>query len=199
MAKELFNKIKQLFQAAEQSSATVPVIHKMIELTDAEKEDYEFWKTTLVRRRLIDWLNDQYLLYSHDPSRLDNSISFLNTPSSKGFVIHFYKTNYNKREVNFLFHYLKAQVLQLNYRTQISDSRTFNRPNWVETIDRHYLKPRSSYQQDQLIDQQFGNITIEHQLRNDQPHFLKFRATIYKDRLYKEADDFKALMQKILV
>jgi hypothetical protein len=199
MAKELFNKIRQLFQSAEQSSATVPVIHKMIELTEAEKEDYEFWKTTLVRRRLIDWLNDQYLLNSHDPSRLDNSISFLNTPSSKGFVIHFYKTNYSKREVNFLFHYLKEQVLQLNYRTQISDSRTFNRPNWVETIDRHYLKPRSNYQKDQLIDQKFGNITIEHQLRNDQPHFLKFRATIYKDRLYKEADDFKTLMQAILV
>lgn len=161
-------------------------------------EDYEHWKKTLVRRRLTDWLIDQYAIFRVLPEDIDEAIDFLNTPSSKGFVIHFYKTQYSKRDVRHLCTYLKEQVRTLGYRVQISDTRTFNRPNWVETIDRHYLKPRPQFNQDQPLDQRFGNILIEHHLRDDAPHYLKFSSTTYQDRLFKDPEEFKALMQAIM-
>lgn len=190
--------LRGLFQEAEQSSPSQPVIHEVIARSEAEKADYTQWKEALMRRRLINWLSDQYAIFSVLPADIDEALDFLDTPSSKGFAVHFYKTNYTRREVIFLSEYLKEQVLALNYRSQISDTRTYNRPQWVETVERHYLKPRYGAPIAGKLKQRFGNITIEVLLRNDQVHQLKFRATIYKDHLFHAPEDFHELMQSIL-
>lgn len=182
----------------ETSSPSQPAIHEMLTRTEAEKTDYERWKTSLIKRRLLDWLADQYAMYKVLPNDIDASIDFLNTPASKGFVIHFYKTNYTRDEVSHLFHFLKERVLDLNYRTQISDTRTYSRSQWVETVERHYLKPRSSFQPNEKLNQGFGNVTIELELRDDQVHYLRFRATIYKDSQFHEAQSFEELLNGIL-
>ncbi len=196
---DIWNYLKGLFNKSEASSPAQPYIHEMIERSAEEKSDYEHWKNTLVRRRLTDWLSDQYAIFRVLPDDVDESMDFLDTPSSKGFVIHFYKTRYSRRDVMHLLDYLKEQVLGLDYRTQISDTRTFNRENWVETIERHYLKPKPDFMSEGKFNQKFGNVTIEMSLRNDQPHQLKFQATSYKDHLFKDAHEFGDLMQAILM
>lgn len=196
---DIWDYFKNLFKKSEESSPSQPYLHEVIERSEAEKADYEFWKNTLVRRRLTDWLSDQYAIFRVLPQDVDEAMDFLDTPSSKGFVIHFYKTNYSRRDVTFLMDYLKEQVLALDYKSQVSDTRTFNRPNWVETIERHYLKPRPDFEQKGKFNQKFGNVTIEMQLRNDQPYHLKFQATTYNDHLFKDAHDFEDLMQAVLM
>ena len=194
-----WDQFKKFFGEAEQSSPSQPLIHEVITRTEAEKKDYDHWKETLVRRRLLDWLSNQYSIFQVLPRDIDEALDFLNTPSSKGFVIHFHKTQYSKRDVTFLFDYLKERVLALNYKIQISDTRTFNRPNWVETINRHYLKPRKTFREGQKLQQGFGNITIDMTLRDDQVYHLRFRATIYKDHQFEEAQEFGELMKEVLL
>jgi len=194
---KLWSYFKNLFQQAEESSPSKPLIHEMITRSDEEREDYEFWKNTLVRRRLLDWLNEQYATYRVNHERVDEAVDFLDTPSSKGFVVHFNQTRYSQRDVTHFFDYLKEKVLSMSYRTQISDLRTYNRAGWVESIQRHYLKPGLSIRQpgeDGKFTQKFGNIMIELELRDDTVHNLRFRATVYKDRLFKEPAAFKDLM-----
>lgn len=193
----LWNYFKNLFNEVEQSSPSHPLIHEMIERSDEEKQRYERWKNTLARRRLQDWLKNQYAIYKVLPEDIDEAIDFLDTPSSKGFVIHFFKTQYAKQEVQFLFDLLKEQVLKETYRTQISDRRTYNRPNWVETVERHYLKPRPQPKTEGKLHQQYGNVTIELLLRNDQVYNLKFRANSYRDHLFHDAIEFEELLQKL--
>ena len=195
----LWKQFKNLFKEAEQSSPSNPLIHEMIQRDEAEQKDYNFWKNTLIRRRLIDWLNDQYAIYLVQPEDIDEALDFLDTPSSKGFVIHFHRTRYSRRDVTHFFDYLKEKVLRLNYHTQISDTRTYNRPKWVETIERHYLKPKPDFESEGKINQQFGNITIELQLRNDKVRHLKFQATVYKDHQFEDAKEFQELMQRVIV
>jgi hypothetical protein len=195
----LWEYIKGLFQSAEESSATNPAVHEMIRRSEEEKADYDHWKNTLVCRRLLDWLQDQYAIYTVLPDDIDEAIDFLNLPSSKGFVIHFHKTQYSRRDATHFLDYLKERVLALNYRTQISDMRSFSERDWVETIERHYLKPRPDFGSKEPLEQRFGNIMIESHLRNDRPHYLKFSATSYKDRLFNEPEEFKKLMQDMLV
>lgn len=190
--------IKNIFQSVAESSPTEPVLHTVIERTEQEKKDYEFWKDTLVRRRLTDWLSDQYAIYRVIPENVDEALDFLDTPSQKGFVIHFYKTQYSRRDVTHLLDYFKAQVKQLDYRSQLSDTRTFNRSKWVETIERHYLKPQPSFDTTQKIDQKYGNVMIELDFRDDRPYRLKFSATSYQDHLFQDANDFKELIQMVL-
>ncbi|THH36347.1 hypothetical protein [Neolewinella litorea] len=197
-----WQRISSLFDAAENSSPTEPAVHEMIERDPAELEQYERWKKTLARRRLFDWLTDQYAIFQTGRPT-DQAISFLDTPSSKGFVIHFNDTHYSREEIGHFFHYLKERILELNYRTQISDRRVFSREDWVETQERHYLKPRTRHQREAgppqrgELDQKFGNITVELELRNDQPWNLRLRATTYQDALYNEPETFRALMVAI--
>ncbi len=195
---DIWDKFKDFFQQSEESSPSKPLIHEMIERTEERKKDYEFWKTAFVCKRLQNWLSDQYAIFNTLPADTDEAMDFLNTPSSKGFVIHFHKTEYSERDVTYLFDLLKEKVLKLEYRTQISDRREFNRPNWVEKIERHYLKPKPDFMKKEKFNQGFGNITIELVFRDDKPYQLKFRATVYKDRLFNDAESFAALMQNIL-
>ena len=198
----LWSYFKSLLQKAETSSPSQPLIHELLKRSAAEKEDYQYWKQTLVLRRLLDWLKDQFAVYQYDPNHIDEGLDFLSTPSTKGFVIHFNKTRYSQRDVNHFFDYLKEQVLLLGYRTQISDTRSYQRASWVESIDRHYLKPGPTFKikapENGQFEQKYGNVMIELERRNDKVYNLRFRATSYKDRLFKEASDFKELMQNIM-
>lgn len=194
----IWEHFKNLFKEGEQSSPAQPFVHEMIERSEEAQADYLHWKKTLVRRRLIDWLSDQYAIFKVLPRDIDEALDFLNTPSSKGFVIHFYKTNYSHSDLIWLAEYFREQVSALDYRNQLSDVRTFAQAQWVETIERHYLKPRPDDSEGKLATQRYGNITIEAILRDDKPYRLKFQATTYQDRLFKDAESFHDLMQALL-
>lgn len=195
---DFWKQIKKLFQTAESSSPSNPLIHEVIQRSEQEKEDYQYWKNTLVCKRLISWLHEQYAIYQVLPDDIDEAIDFLNTPSAKGFVIHFHKTQYSQRDVTHLLDYLKEKVLDLNYRPQISDTRTYNRSKWVEQVQRHYLKPSPSVRTEGKLNQRFGNIKIELFFRDNAVYNLQFSATTYKDSLFNEADEFKKLMMELL-
>ncbi len=194
---ELWKYIKNLFKESESSSPSRPFIHGLIERSEKEKADYEHWKRTHVCHRIIDWLSIQYGIFLALPQDIDEAIDFLDLPSSKGFVIHFHKTQYSRRDVIHLFDFLKEKVQELGYRTQLSDTRTYTRLNWVETVERHHLKPKTGFSGSGKVNQRFGNITIEVLLRNEVVHNLKLRANSYKDHLFQEAKEFSELMQSI--
>lgn len=194
----LWEYFQGLFRKAATSSPSNPFLHALIERNEEEKLDYEHWKNTLVRRRLQDWLSDQFAIFKVLPEDIDEALDFLDTPSSKGFAIHFHKTQYSRRDTLHFMDFLKEQVLKLEYRTQISDTRTYEKGEWVETIERHYLKPQPMADNPGKLRQRFGNITIELTLRNDKPLLLKFIATVYKDHLFEEGEAFHLLLQAIL-
>ena len=196
---DLWEYLKNLFGRADKSSPAHPFIHELIERSEQEQADYERWKKTLVRRRLQGWLADQYAIYSVLPDDIDEALDFLDTPSSKGFVIYFHKTQYSLRDATHFCDFLRERVLSLNYRTQISDTRTYQKAGWVETSERHYLKPRPERLEEQgKMRQQYGNITIELILRDERPFNLKMQATHYRDFQFEEPWDFKELMQHLL-
>jgi hypothetical protein len=195
---DIYAYFKSLFRQSRESSPSKPLIHEMINRSEAEQQDYIQWKDTLVARRLRDWLAEQYVIFLHQPGELSEAVDFLDTPSSKGFVIYFHHTGYTLREAVHFFDFLKERVLLQDYRTQISDLRTYERPNWVETVQRHYLKPRPLTDEAGKLRQRFGNITIELILRNDRPHQMRLRATAYKDHLFQEPEEFKQLFAALM-
>lgn len=195
----IWQQIKELFQSVEASSPSQPALHELIERTAAEKQDYDFWKETFVCRQLMNWVDAQYAISLVDMDAVGEGLDFLNTPSSKGFVVHFFKTKYSNRDVLHFFDFLKERVMEsFNYKKQISDTRTYNRPTWVENTQRHYLKPRIDFAAE-TFNQQYGNILIELVFRNEKPYQLKFQATNYNDKQYTKSLDFKELMQELFI
>lgn len=194
-----WDKITQLFKEAEQSSASNPVLHEVMTFSKNFKEDYNFWCNTLVLRRLVNWLSDQYALYAVNPDTPLNTVDFLDGQSTKGFVIHFQQMGYSTRDTRFFAFWLKEKIKALPYRLQIADRRTFaGNSNSVETIERFYVKPNKTIIPGERIDQFFGNISIELTLKNDAPDQLFLKSTVYPDRIYNEGYGLEALMQHLL-
>ncbi|MEM7105609.1 MAG: hypothetical protein AAF502_20900 [Bacteroidota bacterium] len=195
---DLWSYFKNLFKSAEKSSPTNPFIHELIERNDAEIADYNKWKEGLDKRRIIDWVNNEYVVFMTQPDDVDTDLDFLNTPMSKGFVLHFRKERHAERDFIHLFDYLKEKVLSLGYRSYMSDTRTYNRGQKVETVQRHYLKPAFSKKGDQKLDQRFGNITVELLQVNNIVINLKFSATGYVDHNFSAVEDYKKLMASVM-
>lgn len=196
---DFWKKIKSVFSSAEVSSPINPTIHELIKRSEKELAEYEQWKQSLAARRLMDWIKNEYFTYLTSPKNIDRSIDFLNTTSKKGFVIHFSNMQYRIDEITFLFDYLKEKVKELAYRSYVSDTRTYPKNDFVETIHRHYLKPSLKLKvAGEKAGQAFGNITIEMLLKNDKIVNLKFSATTYRDHQFREAGDFNDLMKNIL-
>lgn len=191
-----WDSITELFRSADESTAANAAVHELIVRDDEFQEGYDKWKRTHNSRRLLDWLVEQYAT-NKAGQPTDAGVGFLNLSSSKGFVIYFGQLNYTPEEIEYFFDFLKERILALDYRSDISDRRVFSRKNWVETRERHYLKPNRDFESGTLMDQGFGNITIEHELRNDVPHNLRLRATFYSDAMYKDAATFGALMMAL--
>lgn len=197
---DLWDYFKNLFKAAEQSSPKQPLIHEIIERTEEELSAYQEWKTSLAARRITDWLRQQHIEYLINPEQIDRSLSFLDTPSSKGFAIYFSLLSHDQEEAFFLFDLLKERVLGMRYISYVSDIRTYNRPDHIESIQRHYLKPSIYLKsvEEGKVRQAFGNIAIELLLKDEKPDRLKFSATTYNDRIYEEPAHFSDLMQGML-
>ncbi len=195
--KDIWDYFKNLFQKAEESSLSTPYIHEMLSRPDGYQHGFDAWKDSKSSAGLLEWIDWQYGLWQALPEDIDESIDFLNMPSSKGFVIYVNKRKMEKQETTYLFDLLKEKVLGLNYKSVMSDTRTWAREAWVETLERHYLKPRTVWD-DSKVNQRYGNITIEFSLRNDAPHHLKFRVDSYKGQKYRPAESFKDLMQAIM-
>lgn len=200
---DLWQYMKDLFKAEQESSPVKPYIQEPLEREEEEVESYDLWKRTLAKRRLLDWLNMQYASFvMNGEAEIDRTIDFLNTPSAKGFVMHFDEQLHNRSDFIHLFDYLQERVLDMNYKKYMSDTRTYNKTRndntWVETIQRHYLKPRFKVLDDNTFDQRFGNIKIELLFRNDKIRNLQFSATRYSDRNYAEGNTFNDLMRELL-
>ncbi|MAT53076.1 MAG: hypothetical protein CMN32_01245 [Saprospirales bacterium] len=192
---DFFDYFKGWFRKAETSTPSNPALHEVIERDASYKAEFEAWKESLACRRIMDWLWHQYAMWVSLPNEVEKSIDFLDTPSSKGFAIHYSEEQVPARECRFLLDFLREKVLELPYRQTLADRRIYMAQKEVETLERYYLKPRQIRSGENRINQRFGNITIELVLRNDKPHQLRFRATSYNDRLYAEADAFKELFQ----
>ncbi len=191
-----WDQIAELFRSAGESSPSAPTIHELIERTEEERTDFDRWMRTGARRRMLDWLMAAHQDFL-DGRRTEPAIDFLDTPSSKGFVIHFHQTRYHLGEITHFFDYLRDRILSLEYRPQISDRRIFPRDHWVETQERHYLKPRNNPADFRNQEQRFGNIMLELELRDGRPWNLRLRATVYVDANYREARSFAELMEAL--
>ncbi len=189
----MLNFIKQLFK--KQESHNVPFTQEIIKRSEEEQTTYEYWKLDDRKDYLMSFLASQI------KAPKDSDLLILNSLKSRGFILQYnvVEANTSMEEFRHLFDYFKEQILKLRYMPYMSDVKNFVRKTHVETIERHYLKPRFSYDEELLLsDQQYGNLLIEHLLHDEKPIHIKFVCNIYNDRKWTKPLDFDDLMKNIL-
>jgi hypothetical protein len=170
-------------------------VHEVMKRSEAEQREYEAWKEGEEREQLIREIAQAYY-YKKTNIISDIEVHLLNTPYANGFAISYHQ-DISPRSFRHLSDYFRDQVLEMGYRLVNSDRRIIDRGDYVETIEKFYLKPPLSAadlsKEVIQVNQLFGNIAIEHVLIDNRPSYLKVLASIYSDRQYQEAqsyDDF---------
>ena len=205
-----WEQIKSIFQQVNSSSKAKPIEHEVLSRHRDHADAFQVWKEGLSAKRINNWLSDAYSRWQLNDRQDDEAFDFLDTPSSKGFAINWPRAAYSLEDAEMYQLLLRERVLSKDYRTQVADSRSWIEAGALHRLDRYYLKPRfktsASFGEDHQLDahtadqldQQFGNVLIELNVRQHQPQQLRFSANVYHDRIYQPAEHFAALMQVIL-
>ncbi|MDF9800058.1 hypothetical protein OKW21_005321 [Catalinimonas alkaloidigena] len=184
---KLFSK---LFPAKDSDKVTA--VHEVLKRNQPTQQAYGDWKDSDDRSELIKEIAQAYY-YKKTNITSEIDVHLFNTAYANGFAISYHE-KIGSKVFQHLTDYFRDKVLEMGYRLVNADRRILDRENYVETIEKYYLKPPLSAEdltQDTIqVNQMFGNIAIEHVQINSQPSYLKVLASIYSDRQFQEADSY---------
>lgn len=201
-----FDKIIAQVFGTHQVDSNIPLITEEIKRSEAYKNAYFRWLNEGKYRWLLQKINCGYELKKKDEID-DLQIHILHSTGANGFAVS-YSLLMEDKDLQFLLDYLKERVLQLGYKSYSSERRIFDRKEYVETIEKHYLKPITSKvipenahyhpNNKEIYDQIYGNIIIEYISIDDKPSFLRMMRHYYSDFLYMPARPFDDLVNHLL-
>ena len=192
-----FDKIIQKIFPQKQSTKEPFVTEKLLR-PEKYKQDYFKWINEGEYKNI---LNHVYEAYQLKLQKEESEFKFhiLATPYANGFALSFHP-NIGIRQFSYLFDFLKDQVLNYGYQLKNSSRKVYDKPNYVESIEKYYLKPPLKGMEDgKLFNQMFGNISVEYILIDEKPSYLKLVASVYSDRLYTKALPFEELIEKLFI
>lgn len=192
---ELFDRIKKLFSQVTEGNQ--PATHELISRSGSEIEAYEQWKRSKRLTRILEGF--QARIEGRFAAEAELPLYFIDTAKSRGFVLQYEPGLITGPEMRNLIDYFQEQILAIGYVSYMSDIRNQVKGELVETIERHYLKPKFTVDSvTGKIAQRFGNITIEYVEEDHAPIKIKLQSNVYSDRKYASPRPFEELMELLV-
>ncbi|MDQ3190797.1 MAG: hypothetical protein M3Q58_04315 [Bacteroidota bacterium] len=157
--------------------------------------DYLKWKETNKPKEYLKVIKNTFKL-KQSGVESDLHLSIYRSVYANGFFFS-YNNDLDKNEFLYIFDYLKETILDLGYYLSTSDKRTREKNNYIEEIQKHYLKPQQKTYEG-VLEQLYGNVLIEHVAINNKPSYIKVMANIYSDSKFKKALEFDDFIEKLL-
>lgn len=189
--KSFFDKVyQQLFSQATQTQSPVKILLKRSE-TDIKA--YQDWFQKNKYQELLVKIKKAYALHKIEETETKPDIYLLDSPYAKGFAVVFDKNLMQKKSLQFLMEYFKDKTRELGYVVKNAQKNLREKSNYIETIEKYYLKPsiKISMQDPAKANQLYGNISLENILRDNKPSMLKVLVTIYSDQLFTDALNYQ--------
>jgi len=197
---EFFDNIfNQLFPKNERNHPKNPVISESLKRSEKDQQLYFKWVNEKSYAQFFERIKEAY--YKKRVNIADKlQVHILQMPYANGFAVTFLPTFISQKEFQHAFDLLKDKTLNLGYQLNTSNRRIFDKGEYIQTIEKYYLKPIIDIKQaNELFDQKYGNIIIELYFTDNQPSYLKYVANIYSDRLYTVALKFDDLVKELFV
>lgn len=186
---EIFNK---LFPK-EQPNHKIAV-QEELQRSSSYQEAYTNWKSSSEATLLLERIKKSYNMKKTGMEGL-YPVHLFNSAAANGFALSYHPT-ISRREFHFLLDYWRDKMLSLDYRLANTDTQTKDKGEYVQTTEKHYLKPPITRNKPKA-EQHYGNILLEYVLVDDQPSYLKLMITTYKDHLFTEAKPHEELLEKL--
>ncbi|MAX80280.1 MAG: hypothetical protein CL843_08905 [Crocinitomicaceae bacterium] len=178
------------------SSYQPPVLSEKLVRSKSFIDEYDGWVTSNACRPPLTLIKNAYEFKKIGADSHVN-LHIFNSKQSNGF--YFTKNNsFGKNEFPFLFDLFKDRVLELSYYLYTSKLEVNDRPDHVQTVEMHYLKPVNPKQKFDISSQEYGNIVIEHVLIDNESSYIKLMANVYSDSKYYDPKSFDELMNHLL-
>ncbi len=173
------------------------VLNDIIDRSEAYTERYHNWLAESAKK-CFEEIETGYQEKLLKKENSEVNVHLLHSKYSNGIAISYDENIHSKEEFSFIFDEIADKISRLEeYKKVNSDFIIKEKKTFIETKEKHYLKPIIT-KNDPIADQQFGNILIEHILIDDKPNHIKLMANVYSDSLYKEPKQFENLISIIL-
>lgn len=165
-------------------------------LKDKDLQDVEAWDQSEASKVLYDLV---YRNYHYKRAQINESpeVHVFSSVYANGFALS-YGPPLDVNSFSLLFLGLSRRIIALGYE-QVSLDRKLEEVNeQVKETEKFYFKPPLQLPQEgALINQLYGNISLEKIRINQQPSYFKLLAAVYSDRLYEDAKPFDELMDRL--
>jgi len=165
-------------------------------LKDKDLQDVEVWDHSEASKVLYDLV---YRNYHYKRAQINESpeVHVFSSVYANGFALS-YGPPLDVNSFSLLFLGLSRRIIALGYE-QVSLDRKLEEVNeQVKETEKFYFKPPLQLPQEgALINQLYGNISLEKIRINQQPSYFKLLAAVYSDRLYHDAKPFDELMDRL--
>ncbi len=186
---------------------TIPLIKENLKRSEKDELEFQIWSSSNDANYWFARIYESYHLKRQGLPSEDIDVHLFSSAASNGLAIT-YTNAMSSKQFRFLFDKLKESILELPYPYKLytSDRAHYERNNYVETIEKHYLKPvygtnkevQNELKTDGQLPQFYGNILIEYIQIDGEPSFIRLLANIYSDRLFLDAFPFEELIEKVL-
>ncbi|WP_338812572.1 hypothetical protein V9L05_14425 [Bernardetia sp. Wsw4-3y2] len=186
---------------------TIPLIKENLKRSEKDELAFQIWSSSADAKYWLARIYESYHLKREGLVSKDIEVHLFASAASNGVAIT-YTNAMSSKQFRFLFDKLKESVLQLPYPYKLytSDRAHYERTNYIETIEKHYLKPvygtsnevKNELKTDGQLPQFYGNVLIEYIQIDGEPSFIRLLANIYSDRLFLDALPFEELVEKVL-
>ncbi len=156
---------------------------------------YQEWTKSSQCTEMLQFFFRQYELSKYTPNR-ESLVSLYETPKASGAQFGYHNLC-DPMDFEFLFDFMKERTIQLKYKSYVSDRIIYESAKYIETVQKHYLKPDYTLNTGTKAHQLYGNILIEHVLVDEQPNCIKILATRYSDSKYHDPLPFEQFLERI--
>jgi len=193
--------LDQLFSQNKKQIAEIPFIHEVIDVSAAGDTDLTEWLSTDKWSYINDLVISAYNNYLITGQSSYKEITILKSGHMNGWSINCSRLDLQDSDYKLVAHLLYSRIDALNYVLNLAETKSQRRSKNIETITKYYLKPslKGRFANDNdLVNQMYGNVTIEYASVNGTPDRLKFFATSYIDHKYSKALDFDDLLAIVM-
>jgi hypothetical protein len=198
---DFFDRIIDQIFAVKRKHPHLPLIEEPLERNEAYRQSYFRWLNEGKQQPLAFVVWEAWNRKKQKETS-DLAVHLFQQNGANGLAIS-YNHDIGPEAFQHFFDWLRDRMLLLGYKHSTSDRRIFDRQTYVETVEKHYLKPPLSLEMEgtklkNLCDQRYGNVLVEYVLVDNQPSFIRFMANYYEDHLYTKALSFDDLVAEIL-
>jgi len=195
---DLSNFFKSFFDSRSPRKSSVPFLHEAIDLKSFPIEEVEKWKSDGGFIEFSNLINKAYRdnYFNNEKQTSEQAVTILDSSHSNGWFLKCPKLTHLDFEYKYFVYVLSSKLKDHGYVIQLAESKSTATDSGVEMMTHYYLKPslRNRILTNQkIVNQLFGNITIEYKAVNGSPISFKFLAKSYNDSNYLAPKDFSDL------